>query len=76
MHEPDFLRFASDATLMGLAGGGSLLIALAAFAGERRRLRRKRIDAVGFMPWTKLFFVAFFCGVTLLALAVTGWLKG
>ena len=76
MHEPAFLRFASDATLVGLAGAGLLLIALAAYAGERRRMRRKRIDEVGFMPWTRVFFVAFFSGVVMLAMAVTGWLKG
>ena len=76
MDEPDFLLFASDATLVALAGGALLLIALAAFAGERRRMRRKRIDAVGFVPWTNLFFVTFFCGAVLMAIAVTGWLKG
>lgn len=76
MIEADFLLFASDATLVGLAGGGMLLLALAAYAGERRRMRRKRIDSVGFVPWTKLFFVAFFWGVVLLALAVMGWAKG
>ena len=76
MHEPDFLRFASDATLVGLAGGVLLLIAVAAMAGERRRMRRKHIDAVGLVPWTGLFFVSFFCGAVLMAIAVTGWLKG
>ena len=76
MAEPDFLRFASDATFAALAGGALLL--LAAFAGlaERRRLRRKHIDAVGFMPWTTVSFLAIFPGVILLALAVKGWLAG
>jgi hypothetical protein len=76
MREPDFLLFASDATLVGLAGGASLLVALVAFVGERRRMRRKHIDAVGCMPWTTLFFVAFFCGVTLLAIGAVGWMRG
>ena len=75
MTEPDFLLFASDATLMALIGGALLLIALAAVVGEQRRLRRKHLDAVGLMPWTRLFFVSFFFGVTLMAMAVTGWLK-
>lgn len=76
MHEPRFLLFASDATLVALAGGGLLLIALVALAGERRRMRRKHIDAVGLVPWTRLSIGAFFCGSVLLAIAVTGWLKG
>ena len=76
MEEPDFLLFASDATLVGLAGGALLLVALAAFLGERRRLRRKHIDSVGWMPWTTVSVLAFFCGAVLLAVAVTGWLRG
>jgi hypothetical protein len=76
MAEPDFLRFASDATVAALAGGALLL--LAAFAGlaERRRLRRKHIDAVGFMPWTTVSFLAVFPGLILLTLAMKGWVAG
>ena len=76
MHEPDFLLFASDATLTGLAGGALLLLALAAGAAERRRIKRSRIDAVGCMPWTAVFFLTFFPGVILLALATKGWITG
>ena len=74
MTEPDFLLFASDATLVAAAGAS--LLALAAFSAfaDRRRLRRARIDKVGFMPWTAVFFLALFPGVTLLALGVMGWL--
>ena len=73
MAEPDFLRFASDATFAALAGGALLL--LAAFAGlaERRRLRRKHIDAVGFMPWTTVFFWAMLALLIVLGLAVQLW---
>jgi hypothetical protein len=74
MEEPEFLRFASDATLAALAGSLLLGLAVASVLAERRRLRRKRIDAVGCMPWTAVFFLAFFPGVTLLALGVMGWL--
>lgn len=75
MHEPAFLLFASDATLVALAGAALLLIALGCFVGERRRLRRKHIDAVGWVPWTTLFFAAFFCGVVLMAIAAVGLLR-
>jgi hypothetical protein len=73
MREPEFLLFASDATLTALSGGGLLAIALAALLAERRRNRRAHIDAVGCMPWTGVFFVAFFTGIVLLALAVKAW---
>ena len=76
MEEPDFLLFASDATLAGLAGGALLLVALWSAVAERRRLRRARIEAVGFMPWTTVFFLSIFPGVTLVAMAVKGWLAG
>jgi hypothetical protein len=76
MHEPAFLLFASDATLVGLAGAASLVAAAVALLGERRRLRRKHIDAVGWMPWTTVSVLATFAGFSLLAMAVTGWLKG
>jgi hypothetical protein len=76
MKEPDFLLFASDATFAALAGGALLLLAALAGLAERRRLRRKRIDAVGFMPWTTVSFLAVFPGVVLLALAMKGWLAG
>ena len=67
------LLFASDATLAGIAGAALLIVALAAVVAERRRTRRAEIDAVGFMPWTTIFFLAFFCGVLLVSLAVKGW---
>ncbi len=76
MREPAFLVFASDATLLGLVGGALLLVALAATIGERRRLRRKQIDAVGWMPWTTVFVISFFAGMILLALAASGWAGG
>ena len=76
MHEPAFLLFASDATLVGLAGAASLTVAGVALFGERRRLRRKHIDAVGWMPWTTLSVLATFAGLSLLAMAAMGWLRG
>jgi len=76
MEEPQFLLFASDATLAALAGGALLLLAAIAVVAERRRLRRRHIDAVGCMPWTALFLLAFFAGVTLMTMAAVGWLKG
>lgn len=76
MEALDFLLFASDATLAGLAGGALLLVALFAWLGERRRARRTAVDAVGCMPWTTLSVLAFFCAVSLLAVSAKGWLAG
>ena len=76
MHEPTFLLFASDATLVALAGAATLTVAGIALLGERRRLRRKHIDAVGWMPWTTLSVLATFVGFSLLAVSAMGWLRG
>jgi ABC-type amino acid transport system permease subunit len=73
---PDFLLFASDATLLGLIAGTLLLIAAVAAFAERRRVRRKAIDAVGCVPWLTVFFLAFFPGVILMVLAIKGWITG
>jgi hypothetical protein len=67
MKEPDFLLFASDATLAALAGGALIAMASVRRVAERRRMRRRHIDAVGFMPWTTVSFLSFFPGVVLLA---------
>ena len=60
--------------MFGLWGGGMLLLSLTAFIGDRRRMRRKRIDAVGWMPWRDVAALSLFAGFVLLAVAVTGWL--
>lgn len=67
------LRFASDATLYGIWGGVLLLFAGASMWAETRRIKRKAIDRVGWMPWTKLFFVSALVGLTLLVMAIAGW---
>jgi hypothetical protein len=76
MHAPEFLLFASDATLVALGGATLLLVALTAFLGERRRMRRRHIDAVGWVPWATLSVLAAFGAISLLAVAAKGWLAG
>ena len=56
--------------------GLPLAIALAAWIGDRRRMRRSNPDAVGFMPWTSVFFWAVLAALVLLALAGKAWLDG
>ncbi len=76
MELPGFIRFASDATLVGLWGGAFLLVAIWALAADRLRARRKHIDRVGCMPWTPIFLASAFVGVGLMVVAVKGWLGG
>ncbi len=76
MHWPAFLRFASDATLVGLWAGGFLLLALFALLGDWRRSKRKQVDRVGCMPWTPIFLAAVTIGFGLMLVAVKGWLAG
>ncbi|WP_119083748.1 hypothetical protein [Altererythrobacter sp. B11] len=73
MHEPAFLRFASDATFAALWAGACLILALSALIAERRRLKRRRIDSVGWVPWTGIFMAASFAAATLLLIALKGW---
>jgi len=51
-----------------------LLFAGVAMWAEIRRIKRKAIDRVGWMPWTKLFFVSALVGLTLLVMAIAGWM--
>jgi hypothetical protein len=72
---PDFIRFASDATMAGLWGGALLLLSLVAMLGDWRRRRRSDINAVGWVPWRDLSALTAFAGAVLMAMAVSGWMK-
>lgn len=39
---------------------GAIAVAIIAWWGERRRMRRSNPDAVGFMPWATVFVLALF----------------
>jgi hypothetical protein len=56
------------------AGLAAAALALLAWFADRRRMRRSDPDAVGFMPWTTVFFWAFLATVLLLGLAAKEWL--
>ncbi len=76
MSEPDFLLFASDATLLALGAAALLMVATFAWLAQRRRDRRRQIDAVGFVAWTPISVLSTFAAFVLLAFAVKGWLAG
>lgn len=76
MKLPDFLLFASDAKLVGLLGIALLLLAVFSLIADKRRGKRKKIDAVGFMPWTFVFLGSAISGAGLLMVAFKGLLAG
>ncbi|MXP13583.1 hypothetical protein GRI44_02285 [Altererythrobacter confluentis] len=71
-----FLTFASEAEIAGLWGLGMIGIALLALLGERRRMKRARIDGVGWVPWTSIFMTSAIIGAGLLALSAKGLMAG
>ncbi len=56
------------------AGAMALAVAALAWFADRRRMRRSDPDAVGFMPWTGVFFWALLAVIALAGLAVRAWL--
>ncbi|ANU07523.1 hypothetical protein [Paraurantiacibacter namhicola] len=76
MKQPDFLLFASDALLAALWGGALIVLAAFSLFMERRRVRRKHIDKVGWMPWLLLFVLCAVTGVSLLSMAIPGLMAG
>lgn len=59
-----------------LAAATAVAIAVIAWLADRRRMRRTDPDAVGFMPWTTLYFWAAFVAVILLAVGAKAWFGG
>jgi len=57
-------------------GLSAVVLAAVAWAGDRRRMRRRNLDRVGLMPWTSLFFWALLAALILLGLAARAWLAG
>lgn len=73
LHEPDSLRFASEATWAGLWAAACFIGAGLTIWADVRRAKRRDVDRVGWVPWPKLFFVFALVGVVLFAMAMKGW---
>jgi len=63
----------SDAIWTGGAGFAAVALAVLARWADGRRLRRSDPDAVGFMPWTAIYFAALFVGCVCLGIAAREW---
>jgi hypothetical protein len=55
---------------MAVAGACAAVLALVAWVADYRRMRRKQLDQVGFMPWTGIFFWALMMAVVLLGVSL------
>ena len=64
------------AHFLTVAGTTAVILAIVAWVQDRRRVKRKNLDRVGFMPWTGIFFSALLAAVVLVALAAKQWLAG
>lgn len=59
-----------------LPAAGCLALALIAWFGDRRRMRRSDPDAVGWVPWRGIGFWASFAALLLTAFALQRLLRG
>lgn len=58
------------ASWMAMAGAVCAALALLAWAADHRRMRRRKLDRVGFMPWTGIFFWSLMAAVVLLGVSL------
>ena len=59
---------------LAIGGCVAVVVAIIAWLGDHRRMRRSDPDAVGFMPWRDVFFWALLAAVVLFGLAGKAWL--
>ncbi|MFK4871059.1 hypothetical protein [Novosphingobium sp. ZW T3_23] len=62
--------------IMAFAGAIAAAVAVLAWVGDRRRMKRTDLDRVGFMPWTSVFFFALMAAVLLLGVAGKDLFRG
>ena len=62
--------------IMAVAGAAAAGLAAFAWWQDRRRMRRRDLDRVGFMPWTTVFFWSVMAAILLLGLSGRGWIAG
>ena len=58
-----------------VGASGAALVALSYWA-DRRRVRRTVPDAVGWMPWTGIYFTALLVACVAVGIAARAWFRG
>ncbi|MXO63521.1 hypothetical protein [Qipengyuania oceanensis] len=71
-----FLTFASDAEIMALWGAAFVALGLLANYMERRRMKRARIDRLGWVPWVPIFLFCLVIGGGLLVFSLPQVIAG
>ena len=66
----------ADFSTMRALGIAAATLAAFAWWGDRRRVRRNNLDAVGWMPWTPVYFVGLMVACVALGLAGRAWWVG
>lgn len=65
-----------DWQIWGLTGAVAAALVVLSRVADHRRIRRSKPDAVGFMPWTGIYFVALLVACLSLGLSARLWLMG
>lgn len=65
-----------DWEFWALTGAVGAALALLSYWADRRRVRRTVPDAVGWMPWTGIYFVSLLVACVSLGIAARAWFRG
>jgi cell division protein FtsX len=65
-----------DWQFWALTGGSAAALVMLSYWADHKRVRRTVPDAVGWMPWTGLYFVSLLVACVSLGVAAREWFHG